>query len=299
MPKQTYFTRYSLIIKRLERGPATFEQLYQYLQREFELIDQPFSWSRRTLQRDIKDIYESFQLEILNEQKGDRCYFLASKPENRQVSQRLLDAWELVHILKTSQNYSDAVMLEERKPDGLQHFHGLLFAIQNKRITSFTHIKYYDETISERKVHPLALKESLGRWYLLAVDTHDRKLKTFSLDRIRDIDISKTAYRDHYDYDVKHLFKHSFGIIQGDGEPQKIRLAFSDEQANYIRSFPLHHSQVIFHEEQGVVIELKMVITHDLVMELMKYGPEVKVLEPEHLKQEIRHLAKLVVKNYG
>ncbi len=298
MPKQTYFTRYSLILKRLERGPATFEQLYRYLEKEFDLIDQPFTWSRRTLQRDIKDIYESFQVEILNEQKGDRCYVLASKPENRQISQRLLDAWELVHILKSSQNYSDAVMLEERKPDGLQHFHGLLFAIQNKRITSFTHIKYYDDTITERKVHPLALKESLGRWYLLAVDTHDGKLKTFGLDRIRDIDISKTAYRDQYDYDVKNLFKHSFGIIQGDGKPQKIRLAFSDEQANYIRSFPLHHSKAIFHEKEGIVVKLEMVITHDLIMELMKYGPEVNVLQPLSLRKKIAAQAKKVMQLY-
>lgn len=29
MSKETYFTRYSLIIKRLERGPANFEELVE------------------------------------------------------------------------------------------------------------------------------------------------------------------------------------------------------------------------------------------------------------------------------
>ena len=39
MSKETYFTRYSLIIKRLERGPANFEELEKYLQNESYIQD--------------------------------------------------------------------------------------------------------------------------------------------------------------------------------------------------------------------------------------------------------------------
>jgi hypothetical protein len=35
--------------------------------------------------------------------------------------------------------------------------------------------------MTSRKVHPLALKESKDRWYLIAIDTKDKILKSFGL----------------------------------------------------------------------------------------------------------------------
>ena len=56
--KQTFISRFSLIIKRLERGPAPFSELKDYLENESDIQDKNFSLSIRTLQRDIKHIYE-------------------------------------------------------------------------------------------------------------------------------------------------------------------------------------------------------------------------------------------------
>ena len=90
----------------------------------------------------------------------------------------------MTNAIHASQEYSEYVFLENRQPKGLEHFSGLFYAIRNKRILKFTHYKYWDETVTVRTVHPLALKESQGRWYLLAVDTKDNRLKTFGLDRM-------------------------------------------------------------------------------------------------------------------
>lgn len=57
MPKDTYLNRYSLIIKRLQRGAATYEQIVKYLENESEIKGKNYSISKRTLQRDIKDIF--------------------------------------------------------------------------------------------------------------------------------------------------------------------------------------------------------------------------------------------------
>ena len=76
MSKETYFTRYSLIIKRLERGPANFEELEKYLQNESYIQDKDLNISRRTFQRDIKDIFSQLNIEIENEKKGAYRYFI-------------------------------------------------------------------------------------------------------------------------------------------------------------------------------------------------------------------------------
>lgn len=69
MPKEIFLSRYSLIIKLLEKGPATFEAIERYLQKESEYQGKQFVVSKRTFQRDLKDIYEQLSFEIVNERK--------------------------------------------------------------------------------------------------------------------------------------------------------------------------------------------------------------------------------------
>lgn len=89
MPKETFISRFSLIIKRLEKGPATYEQIVRFLEDESDISDKNYSISKRTLQRDIKDIYAQLSIEIVNEKKGDKlenprkltpCYRLKLTP---------------------------------------------------------------------------------------------------------------------------------------------------------------------------------------------------------------------------
>ena len=290
MPKEIFISRFSLIIKRLERGPATYEQIARYLQDESAIQDKDFNISLRTLQRDIKDIYTQLSIEIVNEKKGDKRYFIKSRPETEGQSQRLLESYQVINAIHAAQNFSAIVFLETRQPKGLEHFYGLLFAIKNKRIVNFHHYKYWDETITKRTVHPLALKESQGRWYLIAVDTKDNYLKTFGLDRIANLDIVKTKYRETYDYDLKELFAHSFGIISLDDEkPQVVRLQFSYEQGQYVKTYPLHASQILIEENSKlVIVELVVFITYDLICELLSYGEELVVLGPDKLRKVIK-----------
>lgn len=300
MPKEIFISRFSLIIKRLERGPATYEQIARYLQYESAIQEKDFNISLRTLQRDIKDIYNQLQIEIVNEKKGDKRYFIKSRAETQEHSQRLLESYQIINVINASQDYADIVLLESRKPKGLEHFYGLLYAIKNKRIVNFQHYKYWDETLTNRTVHPLGLKESQGRWYLIAVDTKDSRLKTFGLDRMTDIDISKTKYRQTHEYKLKDLFNHSFGIISNEDEkPQTIRLQFNYEQGQYVKTYPLHASQKIIEEnDESVIIELAIFITYDLIRELLSYGAELVVLKPAKLRNEIKKQLTNSLKRY-
>ncbi len=290
MPKETFISRFSLIIKRLERGPATYDQIVKYLEDESAIQGREFSISLRTLQRDIKDIYAQLNIEIVNEKKGDKRYFIKSSPETQEHSQRLLESYQVINAINASQDFADIVFLETRKPKGLEHFYGLLYAIKNKKILNFKHYKYWDETLTHRTVHPLGLKESQGRWYLLAVDTKDNKLKTFGLDRMTDIDISKTKFRESYSYDLKDMFTNTFGIIKPEDEkPAVVQLSFNYEQGQYVKTYPLHTSQKIISENDSeIVFEVYVYITYDFIKELLSFGKELVVLKPAKLRNEIK-----------
>lgn len=301
MPKETFISRFSLIIKRLEKGPATYEQIVRFLEDESDISDKNYSISKRTLQRDIKDIYSQLSIEIVNEKIGDKRYYIKSKPETQEHSQRLLESYQLINVINASQDYAEYVFLETRKPKGLEHFYGLLYAIRNKRILSFTHTKYWDDTITKRLVHPLALKESQGRWYLLAVDTKEGKLKTFGLDRMDDIDISKSKYREKYSYNISELFLHSFGIISDDGKkPETVQLKFTYEQGQYVKTYPLHSSQRIVKEAgDEVIVEVCLFITYDFIKELLSYADELEVVKPAQLRTKMKSYLKNSLKHYS
>ncbi len=292
MSKENYLPRLSLIIRQLEKSPATYKQINDYLQRESEIHGYDYSVSLRTFQRDIKDISKQFKIEIANEKKGEKKYYIKSKPEMQEHSQRLLESYQMINIIETSQDYGEHVFLETRKANGLEHFHGLLYAIKNKKIITFNHYKYWEDIIRERTVHALALKESRGRWYLIAIDIKDNKLKTFGLDRISDLDVSKTSFQNKHEFNIKESFLHSFGIINSENEkPKKISLSFTYEQGQYVKNFPLHHSQKVTKEENHeVVVELQLSITYDFVMELLSYGEEVSILSPKSLIDQVKKI---------
>ena len=284
MPKETFFARYALIIKRLEKSPASFEEIASYLQNESELQDRNFEISKRTFQRDLKDIESQLGIEIVNERKGDKKYRIVEKSDYKVHSQRLMESYQVTNAIHASLEYSQYIFLENRQPKGLEHFSGMFYAIQNKRIIQFNHYKYWDETITKRTVHPLALKESQGRWYLLAVDTKDSRLKTFGLDRIDDLEIMKGIYRNIYNYDFKTMFENSFGILKlEDTKPMTIQLSFEYEQGQYVKNYPIHHSQKVIDEDDDIIIELYVGITHDFIMELLSYGARMKVMKPRSL----------------
>lgn len=303
MKKDFFLARYALIIKRLERSPATFEEIEQFLldSREFQDAN-VYQYSIRTLQRDLKDINSLFNLVIQNKKKGDNRYFIASRPvmEVDEYNQRLLESYQIINAINAYPDFAEYVFLEPRKPRGIDSFYDLLFAIRNKKVVEFEYFSFLNQKITKRKVHPLALKESKDRWYLIAVDTKDKKTKSFGLDRIKYLDVYKASYRERYKIDVKEHFKNSFGVMNLEKQkPQKIVLECTKQQAEYVKSFPLHSTQELVSETpEKVVFELCLHPTYDFMQEILSYGKEVKVLEPQCLIDDIKIHLQESMKNY-
>ena len=174
-------------------------------------------------------------------------------------------------------------------PKGTEHFYGLLHAVKNGIVICFDYQKFWDDKPSRRLVNPYALKEFKGRWYLLAKDLKDERLKTFGLDRMQNLELTKKKFIYPKDLDVGQLFKNCFGIINPqETQIENIILSFDAEQGKYIKSFPLHESQkTITDNETELRISLDVYLTHDLLMEILSYGERVKVIAPNSLKQEL------------
>ena len=299
MAKQDYVFRYLSIINKLKRSKeATFKEISEYLTKESEYQDRPFSISTRTFQRDLNEICDIFKIDIQFD-FSKQVYYIADD-ENTDMNNRMLEHVDTINSLRIVSDVAKYMYFEKRQALGTQHFHGLLHAIKNRIVINLIHQKYeYDEP-TERLVEPLALKESRNRWYLFAKDTNDKKLKTFGLDRV--IDFENTPKRFDYpkNLDVNEIFKNCLGVINPDDEkPEEIILSFDPEQGKYIKSYPIHNTQTIINDnEDELRVRMHLYITHDLRMELMSYGDSVKVIAPKRLGKELSAIYKSALKLY-
>lgn len=298
MSKRETIARYHIIIKKLRKRPATFAEIADCLALESEIQDYDFNVSKRTFQRDLEDILTIYNLDIRYD-FSRKVYYIDSEAQP-DVNERMFEAFDTFNALNLSDRLSHHIHFEKRKAQGTENLYGLLHAIRNKLQIQFHYYKFEDDEVSERYAAPLALKEFKNRWYLLAEDLKSDQIKTFALDRLGELEILKKHFEFPKDFDVREYFKFSFGIINPqDQKSEEIILSFDAFQGKYIKSLPLHESQeVLVDNEEELQIRLRLLITHDFVMELLSFGASLKVLQPNSLVKQIKATAQNVLKLY-
>ena len=300
MAKQDFLFRYLAVVNKLRRsGEATFREINEYLEKESEFLDRPFSVSKRTFIRDLNEIRELFKIDICYD-FSKKVYYIAEDQQS-DLNNRMLESIDTINTLKMVTDLTQYMFFEKRKAHGTHHFYGLLHAIRNRVVISLTHHKFDSEQPVDRLLEPYALKESKGRWYLLAKDRKDRRVKTFGLDRVTAFQATPGRFDYPSNLDVNEMFRYCFGVINPDNEqPEEIILSFEPGQGKYITSYPIHESQeVLMDTTKELRIRLMLYVTRDLVMEILSYGRAVKVISPKKLAKEIKTICEETAIQYS
>lgn len=305
MSKRGYISRYLLILKKLKVNPySSYEVLKDYMENQFEYMQMQddnlqIGFSKRTLQRDLKEIRNVFGIDI-EYSKPNKGYFIIQNENENLNFQRMMEAFDMFNSLNLAQDLTPYIHLEKRKPQGTENLYGMLHAIKNKLKIKYTYHKFWEKEFSQRLIEPLALKEFKNRWYIIAKDNKDNEIKTFALDRISNLEITSQKFVYPKDYNIEDNFRYSFGIMGGtDKEPQEIVLSFVPFQGKYIKTLPLHHTQEILKDtENELKVKLKVFITQDFIMELLSFADNMKVIKPKSLIYHVREAHKNGFKQY-
>ena len=297
MSKKGYISRYLIIIKKLKVKPySSFDELQNSFDYQLDYLKDKednlsVGFSKRTFQRDISEIRNLFGIDI-EYSANNKGYFISNNEMENMNFQRMMEAFDLFNMLNSTKDSTPFIHFEKRKPQGTENFNGLLHAIQNKFQIRFTYQKFDDDEISHRIAEPYALKEFKNRWYVMAKDLKDQGIKSFSLDRLTKMEITKKTFLAPFDFDIEESFRYCFGIISPNADkPENILLSFDVNQGKYIKTLPLHETQqIILDNENELQIQLKLFITYDFLMELLSHGDRVKVLKPKVLVDKIREM---------
>ncbi len=159
-----------------------------------------------------------------------------------------------------------------------------LFSRQRLRLTY--HGRRRDD-VSERVVSPQRLTAYRDRWYLAAWCHRAEGLRSFALERIRDMALVDEPALEVASEDLAAQFDQAFGIFSGPAE-HEARLRFSPEAARWAADEVWHPNQSGVWQEDGCW-ELSLPFGHqrELLMDILSYGPDVKVLAPEFLRRSV------------
>ena len=172
-------------------------------------------------------------------------------------------------------------------------------SVLERRRLRFEYLARSTNALTLRQVSPQRLTHYRDNWYLDAFDHEREGLRSFSVDRIRHARIEDATACDHPDADLDAHFAASYGIFSG-APKAWATIRFSAKAARWVADEHWHSKQ------EGRLLpdgryELRLPYSHgrELLMDVLRYGPDAEVLEPPALREQLRTLLQLTAANYG
>lgn len=182
---------------------------------------------------------------------------------------------------------------------GLEHFSRIFEAIQNQKVLNIVYKSFKNPVANKQEIHPYYLKQYNNRWFLFGLSEQYGSISNLALDRIQEVEESNSKYLPNQKISFEEYFDDVVGVTVTDQEPQKVLLEIEDSLWPYIESKPIHGSQKYKGKtDKGVQIELNLQINYELVALIFGLGEKVKVVEPEHLANEILAKANNLILKY-
>jgi len=160
------------------------------------------------------------------------------------------------------------------------------------------HARGRDEQ-TRRSAHGARLVHYRANWYLLAWCERARALRLFSLERIRTT--RKTGQHAEVPADRPDLNRFvgaSFGIFSGEAR-HWARIRFSPETARWVADEHWHSDQIGYWKEDGrYELQVPYSDPTELLMEVLRHGPEAEILAPEELREQARRQLQSALARY-
>lgn len=191
------------------------------------------------------------------------------------------------------------VIPETRQNTGMEHFHVISEAIEEKKKLKISYFDYISQSEKEKMINPYKLKQKDFKWYVLADDEKNAAIpfKSYALERIKKIEEIGVFSPQKIDFETPYEF--AIGMFTN-GEPEKIIVEYDLRDGNYLKANPIHQSQkVIFENKENIQFEFFVKPNEDFLMELMKRSWSLKVIEPISLKEKMKEYWKLALERNG
>lgn len=289
--------------------------------------------SRRTVQADIQTM-RSDKLGynapiVVKENKyytyEDPDYSITDVPLTEQDTAMMVDA---VGVLKQLSGFSAFAGMEdiigrlEEHVSAVRHEkRPVIYFEKNDSLTGLHYITPLYEAISAEKpvlmtyhsfksprensfiFSPYVLKEFRNRWFVFGRKAGKTGVLNLPLDRIQSIDPAPkdAEFTPIGKFNPETYFNDLIGVTKDRTmKPQKVRFWAEAWQVPYIKTKPLHKSQMVVEidEEGNGIFQIEVILNYELEKDLLGFGESIKVLSPKSLRDSIAGRLRAAAKNY-
>lgn len=196
---------------------------------------------------------------------------------------RMQQAFELVEKGESGIiSYQENIDLKGRE------FIGPLFNLILKQKQIKLVYKPFEKDASVIVLSPFHLKQYNNRWFLFAKHPNYSDISNYPLDRIQSVE-EHNLEAESCDINWMDYFDDIVGVTHPEnGKSELVKLRFSDSRIAYVKTKPLHRTQKIDKEDpEGLTITIEVIPNRELIQLILSFGPDIEVLDPKSLRNEI------------
>jgi CRISPR-associated endonuclease/helicase Cas3 len=204
------------------------------------------------------------------------------------------------HVLQSADVMDEAA--QRHDPVYLQSLEKLTQAWADQRKVQIWHHsevadKVMEYTFSTYFIEPYAVGQTT---HVIGLAEPPGKIRTFKIERIRRVEISRDPYDLPADFDPRALLADAWGIWYTENEPVEVVLKFHPRVARRVQETRWHRSV----EEQelpdgSLLWQARVAEPQEMLPWIRGWGADVEVLEPEKLRKALEKEARRMARLYG
>ncbi len=289
-------------------------------------LEQELECSRATVKRIIEDLRDFLGAPIKFDRKRNGYYYDHSEQQLFELPGLWFNASELYALLSAQQLLANTqpglldrhlqplrkridqilkiqhaggsqvarrirILQMAARPAG-EWFQTVAGAVAQRRCLMIDYYNREQDRTTQRRISPQRLVHYRDNWYLDAWCHLRKGLRTFALDAIRHARVLEQTARDIPDDRLQTHFGSAYGIFAGKADRTAV-LRFNGRRARWVAKEQWHSSQQgRFLEDGSYELRVPYHDARELIMDIMKYGPDVEVVAPKALRSEVQQLLK-------
>lgn len=207
----------------------------------------------------------------------------------------------------TIPNYEKILFYDKNEAyEGLTFLKPIFLAIKNQQVLKVKTEKFDGTEKRNFIYHPHILKQYNQRWYVFGLneDLNNEHWVIALDDRLKGFEILKNIEYKPSETNWDNFFREMIGPTRKsqtleNPDPELVVLRFAKHRLPYFKSKPIHPYWDEFAEagkEDQVFFET--IINLELIQQLLSYGKDVEVIEPESLKRKMREHCEVMLQFY-
>ncbi|WP_139854243.1 helix-turn-helix transcriptional regulator [Aequorivita sinensis] len=234
----------------------------------------------------------------------DASQQLLSRFENHPKYDKLAEALIKFQDEEDPETESSKILFYDHNEEykGIQYLKPLYLAIKKKEVLQITYKGFKDLESRIFIFHPHLLKQYNRRWFVFGLNS-SKGIKEWSVpldERLIEFKVIEDLEYIESSTDWDTFFRTMVGIVRPDGaEIERVVLRFQNGREDYFKTKPFHPDfEEFFEEEKQDQVWFDTIINRELVQQLLSYGKDVQVLEPESLKLLMIEHSKALLEYY-